>query len=164
MANGRSLFHRALGDAYDSLPSTLRKIHYGSVRKVWSGRCDIEQGRGWLVRLLAAIASLPSTGRDVPVTVEIDADAVREIWTRNFGGHVMRSTLRFHKGLLSEHLGPVALRFELLSEQGAIEWRLRAVRYLGLPLPIRFFAGTCARETLVEGRYNFYVHVSLPVL
>jgi hypothetical protein len=164
MSDARSLFHRALGDAFSSLPLALQTIHDDSARKVWSGRCDIEQGRGLLIRLMGAIASLPPTGRDVPVSVEIAANAVSETWTRNFGGHVMRSTLKLHNGLLSERLGPVALRFELCNEQGAIEWRLRAVRYLGLPLPTRFFAGICARETLADNRYTFYVHVSLPLL
>jgi hypothetical protein len=164
MSDGRSLFHRVLGEAYCSLPPALRKIHDGGARHTWAGRCDIERGENLLVRLMATIASLPPTGRDVPVTVQIATDTDHETWTRDFGGHIMRSTLKLRDGLLSERLGPVSLCFELCNEQGAIEWRLRAVHYLGLPLPTRFFIGTCARETWANERYNFYVHVSLPIL
>jgi hypothetical protein len=164
VSDGRSIFHRVLGEAYLSLPPELRKIHDGGARRTWAGRCDIERGKNLLVRLMATIASLPPTSRDVQVTVKITADTNSEIWTRNFGGHIMRSKLKLRKGLLSERLGPVSLCFELCNEQGSIEWHLRSVHYLGLPLPTRFFAGTCARETWANERYNFYVHVSLPIL
>jgi len=162
-SNG-SLFERLLGDDLMTLPSTLRRIHDGSATKVWSGRCEVERGKSWLAALMANILSLPSSGTDVSISVAITASADREVWARNFDGHLMRSTLIAENSYLSEQLGPVRLIFALHVVDNEIQWQLQGVRYLGIPLPTRLFASTHARECIEDGRYTFDVHVSLPVV
>jgi len=164
MSANASLFERLLGVEIATLPAPLRQIHDGRARGVWSGLCEVERGRHWLAGIMARIASLPPSGTGVPITVTISASEDREVWERNFGGHIMRSTLIAENAYLSERLGPIKLIFELRIVGGAIEWRLHAVRYLGLPLPVSLFSATHARESLVESRYGFDVRVSLPIV
>jgi hypothetical protein len=92
--------------------------------------------------------------------VSIQPCAQGEAWHRNFAGSPLSSRLRAHSGLLEERLGPASLRFALESRGGAIEWRLVAVRILGIGFP-RAWCDVAAREFEASGEYRFDVRVSL---
>ncbi len=113
---------------------------------------------------MAMIAQLPPAGQNVAITVAITADANAETWSRDFNGHIMCSRLWSAGGRLCERLGPLTLVFKLTPQVDAIDWQLYAVRYLGIPLPLRLFSGTKAREYLEDGRYHFDVGAVLPVI
>ena len=72
----------------------------------------------------------------------------------------MRSRLREVDGLLCESMGPATFRFALRCRDGAIEWRLRSVRVLGIPVPARLF-DVAARESVLDGRYRFEVGAAI---
>jgi hypothetical protein len=110
------------------------------------------------------MASLPPSVSDVPLRVTIRVDQQGETWARNFGGHRMQSRLWARDSLLAERLGATILLFSLTAVEGRIEWRVVAVRFLGVPLPLSWFAGACATEAIVDGRYTFDVSATLPLV
>lgn len=162
-ASAPPLFRRLMGAAFDRLPAQIRAIHEGLPNRSWSGRCRVTRGDGWLSRLCGAVASLPSAAEVMPLRVSIAADEHGETWKRDFGGKVMRSTLRERDGLLEERLGPTLFCFALIVEDQGIRWRLAGVRALGIPLPVSWFDKVSAEESLDGSLYRFDVRAELPV-
>jgi hypothetical protein len=157
-----SLFRRLIGEKFEALPAPLRTIHDGASR-TYAGQCRVERGSGLLSRFCGAVASLPPAGEAVPIRVTIESGAPGEIWIRDFDGRKMRSTLKERGGLLEERLGPTAFRFALSADDGAIDWRVVAVRSLGIPLPLAWFRKVSARESVEANLYRFDVRAELPV-
>jgi hypothetical protein len=150
-------------DTFGDLPEALRRIHDARSKQL-HGHCDVERGASWLVRWLAPMAALPLSGSNVPLSVTIRVDEQGEVWTRNFDGHRMQSRLWARDFLLAERLGATTLLFTLSAVAGRIEWRVVAVRFLGVPLPLRWFADARATEAIVDGRYTFDVSATLPLV
>ena len=99
------------------------------------------------------------------MSVEFTVDATGEHWNRRFGGVRMASRLWQRDGRLYERLGALRFRFALEVVDGEILWRAeRAWAFGVLPLPARWFAGVHCRERQHEGRYEFLVDVSMPLL
>jgi hypothetical protein len=157
------LFPRLLGSAFHQLPAPVQAIHR-SRQEYFEGTCDIERGRGLLARVMAAVSRLPPSGKSVKLRIRIQRGPVGETWTRDFGGHAMRSTLRARGVFLEERLGPTRFCFTLVPEAGGIRWDLASVRSLGIPLPVSWFRGVEAREGASGGRYTFDVRAALPVV
>ncbi|SEL67068.1 protein of unknown function [Pseudoxanthomonas sp. GM95] len=161
-AQSASLFERVLGPAaFAALPLPVQALHGGVGRQCWQGQGQVERGRHPLAVLMAWAARLPPTGT-VPVTVTFDRAAGRERWHRQFGTHVMASTLWQRRALLRERLGLVTFDFALAQDDATLDWQVRAVRALGVPLPLRWFGGVQARESADGARYRFLVDVRLP--
>jgi hypothetical protein len=163
MQGAAPLFEQLLTDAFAELPRELRRVHDARPYKRLSGRCTVERGQNWIARLLASIASLPPTATDIPLTVTIKSRADNERWTRNFDGHVMESRLWKKADYLAEQLGPITLLFSLSGKNQCIEWRVVGARFVGVPIPARWFSNSRATERLMEGRYSFDVSAVLPL-
>lgn len=160
-----TLFQKLLGAPFFRLPTAVRTLHSIRGHGKYAGRATIARGRNPIARLCAAIAGLPPSAADVPTTVEFHADASGETWQRDFGGFPMRSRLRDCGGLLGERMGPMQFRFALNVHDGAIWWQTVGVRLFGLlPLPASWFADVRCREREHEGRYEFLVEASLPLI
>ncbi len=158
------LFSRLLGEAFIGLAPKVRELHALDGSAVWRGRASIRRGESLLARLCAAVAGLPPTLDDVPTRVAFEREGKGETWSRDFGGHPMRSSLRARDGLLCERLGPLEFAFVLSANDGAIHWRTQRVRLLGLlPLPAGWFSGVRCREREHAGRYEFLVEAALPL-
>jgi hypothetical protein len=157
-----SVHAQILGSAFESLPQPLRSVHDARPRQEFSGRCSIESGRSWLARAIQLFASLPRRSHeDVDVHVVIEraesgeTSETRETWTRRFAGQRMQSVIRRGPDGLQECFGPIVLTFALSAEPDRIVWRIKAARLLFVPLPVAWFAGCEACETIVDGRYWF---------
>lgn len=157
-----SLFKRLLGASFDGLPAPIRRVHDGREHKVLSGRCHISRGSGFLVSLLGWAASLPRSGDDLPLSVSFLCDGAGEVWSRDFGGHPMRSTLAEHNGLLEEVLGPARFRFALRVDDSGVAWSVAGISVLGVPLPAAWFQAVTARQSVQADRYTFDVRAELP--
>jgi hypothetical protein len=158
-----SLFASLLGDAFDALPSPLRRLHLRTGTARWHGEVEVVRGRSLLALLCGWATRLPPAGTG-PIEVEIIADDGREQWTRHIAGHAMRSRLRAVDGLLDERLGLVDFRFRLSSVDHDIVWTVVGVRVLGLlPLPAAWFSQVRARESAEGERYRFEVTAALPL-
>jgi hypothetical protein len=156
----RALFPGLLGEGFKSLHPHVRAVHNGQSRR-WSGRATVQRGSHPLARLAATLARLPTTQRDEPVIVVIETQAGSEVWTRHFGGAApMRSVLSNHGGMLVEQMGPVSLQFQANVRDGGMDWYLRRISFLGLPLPRRLFRVVAQASATAKG-YRFLVAVGL---
>lgn len=157
------LFQRLLGDAFEALPEPVRRIHLRHGTQTYRGEVEVDRGVGLLSRLCGWVTRLPPAGRG-PISVEIDASASRERWTRRVGRHVMRSQLWAADGLLCERLGLVTFGFRIGAQNGCLKWTVARVAAIGLPLPVRAFSGVFALESEADGRYTFDVTAALPLV
>ncbi|TWI02868.1 uncharacterized protein DUF4166 [Luteimonas cucumeris] len=159
-----TLFQQLLGAPFFRLPASVRALHSGHGRSRYAGSATITRGRNPIGRLCAAVARLPPAGIDVPIVVELQADARGETWQRHFGKHRMQSRLQVRDKLLHERLGLLQFRFALHVHDGALWWQTAGVRLFGLlPLPASWFAEVRCREREHEGRYEFMVEAALPL-
>lgn len=156
------LFPALLGDGFAALPEAVRRVHDGRPMKRLAGRCEVRRGRGVLAWLVGAAAALPRASGEVEVQVLIQRRGDGEVWTRHFGGALMRSRLWRDGGLLCERLGLATFRFRLAVADARLEWQLRSVHALGVPLPLAWFRGVTAEEGVADGRYAFRVSASVP--
>ncbi|MDE2280663.1 MAG: DUF4166 domain-containing protein [Xanthomonadaceae bacterium] len=145
-------------------PSVQRMHAEGDVVRA-SGSADVDGETHLLARLLRRLLSLPEPGSGLPVTITIERYATHERWNRRFLRDSMHSTLRAgNDGQLLERLGPATLRFALRRDSDAIDWQLRGVYLLGLPLP-RMLCGTVlSRSAMRDGRYAFDIDARLPLV
>jgi Domain of unknown function (DUF4166) len=166
-----SLMERAVGaEQYRTLPQALRAFHDADAPPVWSGRAEIEQGRGLITRLIGAIVGLPKGGSDIPVTVSVDRDVdgsrLTETWTRNFGGQRFVSVLSATEtNTATERFGPLTFNLGLSIRNGELHFPVTGWRIGPLRLPAFLAPRSEAREYADDqGRFCFDVRMSLPLL
>lgn len=157
------IFPHLLGNRLLRLAPTLQALHLRNGTSTYQGRVTITRGRNPLARLCALVTGMPPAMADAPLSVEIQATAQRERWTRNFDGHPMSSTMWRRDGRLCERLGLVTFHFRLDADGDALTWTVERVRALGIPLPASWFDGVRARESERDGRYHFEVSAALPL-
>lgn len=152
------------GAAFSALPPRVQALHLATGTHTYRGEADVLRGTTLIARLCGWATAQPPAAQNVELQVEISGNSAGERWTRNFAGHLMRSTMWAHDGLLYERLGLVTFGFVLSAEDGMLIWRVRHVRAVGiLPLPARWFDGVRAYESQVDGRYHFDVQARLPL-
>ena len=156
------LFPTLLGDRFAELAPPVRRLHEAPGARRYLGHASVERGTGALVQLAATMASLPPASARTDLAVDIEALGGGERWTRHFGAHRMRSTLRQDGVLLCERVGLAHFHFELVVVDGALLWIVLRVAVLGIRLPVRWFAGVAAREFAEDGAYHFDVAAALP--
>lgn len=164
MTGARGVFEQVLGADFARLAPAVQALHHAG--GWYAGRVDVVPAVHPVARLMARVTALPRAMRDAPLQVGIARTAAGETWTRNFDGHVMRSRLSTHAGLLREWLGPVRFGFHLrVDDDGALLWRVARVDVLGLlPLPSRWFDAVHCREAATGARYTFEVDAAMPVI
>jgi Domain of unknown function (DUF4166) len=158
-----SLYRGLLGARFDVLPARVRELHDVTETAVWVGRADVERGRAWFARMVAALLSLPPDGRDQRLQVSFEPDAGREVWTRAFGAHQFRSVQFRSDGLLGERIGAVSAVSALDASDEGLTLHLRKVLVLGIALPRGLHPSMRTFESQRDGRYRFEVEVHLPV-
>jgi hypothetical protein len=155
-----ALFPDLLSGAFEALAGPVRRVHRGG-SQVFKGIATVERGPSLIARVLCAVASLPPSLKDVPVTVDIEDLRGHERWTRRFGASApMRSALRGRGQQLTERLGPATLTFAITAEGGAIRWQLSRIAAFGCPLPARLFE-VLARSGSMGDRYHFVIDVRM---
>ena len=159
-----ALFPSLLDADWPQLAPPVQRMHgVGKLLKA-SGTAQIEGDTHIVARLLRRILTLPEPGADQAIMLTIERDGRREVWTRRFARGQMRSTLQPGRAMtmLRERLGPVSLHFALQRDGAAIDWQLRRITLLGLPLPRVFRARVLSRSGERDGRYAFEIDTRLP--
>jgi NAD(P)-dependent dehydrogenase (short-subunit alcohol dehydrogenase family) len=157
------LYARVLGAAWQGLPSAVREMHDFCRSSGAAGEGIVVRGRGHLAGAIAAAMRFPSAGR-WPLHVAFAERGGRELWTRDFGGHVFSSELSQAGDGVTERFGPLRFDFDLPSGPHGLEMRFRRWSAFRLPMP-RFLAPRIsAREWEEDGRFRFEVAVSLPLV
>lgn len=166
MPSSTALFRTLLAPAdWSQLAPAVQHMHAEGHAIHATGQADVAGATHLPARLLRRLLSLPEPGPAQPITVTIERHPTHECWSRQFLRGRMCSTLRAgNDGLLRERLGPATLRFALRRDGDAIDWQLRGVRLLGLPLPRALCGRVLSRSGVRDGRYAFDIDVRLPLL
>ncbi|MEM8588178.1 MAG: DUF4166 domain-containing protein [Pseudomonadota bacterium] len=139
-------------------------MHDSAGEKTVSGRATVERGTGWLARLLARFARLPSASDDIEVTVTFRREGDREVWERRYGSELMSSALEAGRGawrhLVVERFGPIAFGFALKVDESGLEMHLRRWSIAGVRLPLWLAPRLTAVETQKDGVFQFDVSAS----
>lgn len=130
------VFMQALGESFHTLPAPVQGFHNAGTRS-YTGLADITRSRspyGWLILKLAGF---PPAGRAVPVTVTVQETNGVEHWTRDFGGHFTRSTIRFTgtEGIIEERLGLLTLRMKLTASSKGLHYAILKASIFGIKAP-----------------------------
>ncbi|NBW06885.1 MAG: DUF4166 domain-containing protein [Caulobacteraceae bacterium] len=161
-----SLFERAIGPVFVTLPDPIRALHEATGHSVWRGQATVEGAANPVAGLVARVFGFPKAGEGVPVEVRIDADRDRSIWRRKIAASRFQSRLSSPKsgGRVVESFGPCAFDLTLSPEDGRLVYRVQGWRLLGLPMPKAWAPTTATHEKEdVEGRFAFDVEIGLPV-
>jgi hypothetical protein len=162
-----ALFPALLGDeAWHALPSAVRAMHGATARLEANGVADVAGADHFPARCLRHLLGLPAPGPRQTLALTIERRGTHETWTRRFTGRAMRSVLDRRPGspLLFERLGPARLGFTLRRDGDAIDWQLRSLHVLGMPMPRALRGRVLSRSGMRDGRYHFLVDVQLPWL
>ncbi len=130
------VFTQALGDSFASLPAPVQAFHTAGNRS-YAGFADITRSRspyGWFILKLAGF---PPAGKAVPVSVTVEETGGVEHWTRDFGGHFTRSTIRLtgSAGIIEERLGPLTLCMKLTASAKGLHYAILTASIFGIKAP-----------------------------
>lgn len=131
-----ALYRRLLGDAFDSLPPTLRDFHDVEQERHFRAVFRITRGRGPLRGLLCRLGRLPPAGEQVPLRLRVVPEGNRERWVRDFDGHRLESVQWTAGGLLIEALGPLRLAFRVTVDGPALRLETVQAWVLGVNWPL----------------------------
>ncbi|HEX8470674.1 MAG TPA: DUF4166 domain-containing protein, partial [Brevundimonas sp.] len=162
-----SLFARAIGPVFDSLPEPIRALHETTGRSVWRGTASVEGAANLVAGLIARVFGFPQDGEGVSVDVCIEAERDQSVWRRNIGASRFLSRLSSPKpgGRVVESFGPLDFDIVLRPEEGRLIYGVEGWRMLGFPMPKAWAPTTATHEQIdAEGRFSFDVEIGLPVV
>jgi hypothetical protein len=128
-----SPYEAVLGAAFASLHANVRRAHVAPLRA--TGTIDVEHGRGWLVRAIIRVMTLPAEGSRQPVWLDVAADGPDLIWTRRIGRSTLHTRHRASGRRLVERSGPGRITFELTADEGALRYRQSSIHVAGIRVP-----------------------------
>lgn len=162
------IYREVMGGAFDRLAPPIRGLHELTGATRAEGRATVERGTGLPARLVAALMRFPAAGRDVPLRVAFDRRGARERWRRQFADRCFASTQEVGRGrfagLLVERFGPMAVGLEAREDRGRLRLAVRRWGVCGIPMPSGLGPGCDACEHDADGRFNFEVELTLPVI
>lgn len=169
---GRGIFDTRIGAKdFRRLPAMLQEFHRQTAPPIWSGKADIEGGRGFFVKSLARLFGFPDTGQNIPVTIRVDRTISKdgnptERWTRLFADKPMTSVLRHRTdGSFTENFPPFTFTLPVRSNRDGIEMPVSGWRLGWLPLPGFLAPRSETREYQDEqGRFRFDVRLTVPFI
>jgi len=158
------IFMQALGESFHTLPAAVQAFHSAGNR-TFTGRADITRGRspfGWLILKLAGF---PPAGSAVPITVIVEETGGVEHWTRDFNGHLTRSTIRFTgtAGIIEERLGPLTLRMRLTASPQGLHYAILKASIFGIKAP-RFMLPKSDTWETEDSAGDFHFNVTATAL
>lgn len=162
-----SLFARAIGPAFETLPEAIRVLHETPGRSVWRGRAMTESAATPLAALVARIVGFPGGQADCEAEVRIDADGERSIWRRRIGGQAFVSVLSkpAEGGRIEERFGALSFRLRLTPEGERLIYTVEGWRMGPVSLPQALAPHTRTHERIdAEGRFVFDVEISVPLI
>lgn len=157
-------FLQALPSA-QGLPATVWQLH--ETAGLYSGRCQIERGKGWLIGFALRMGRFPPSGADVPVTVRTSETKQGWIWERDFDGHKTRSSLTYDQrtGCVREDFGRMTIWLKPELSETGLKIGIRGLTIFGLPVPAFLLPCSSTVERQDEqGRFRFDVSATAPGL
>ena len=163
-----SLYQQILSVAFDTLPVQVQALHGVSESRRWSGVADVRRGNGIMAKFVCGIIGFPKSAHDIPVSVTFTPEGDGERWTRNFDGKTFSSLQWRGSGkdehLLIERFGVVNVALALVVDGDRLLLVPRRWSCFGIPLPKNFLPTGRSFECEQDGRFNFDVEISAPMI
>ena len=133
------VFTKAIGRDFSVLPAPVQAFHSAGNRR-YEGTADITRSGSPYAALILKLAGFPPAGTAVPVAVTVQEIDGAEHWTRDFGGHLTRSTISFTStpGVIEERLGPLTLRMRLTASAKGLHYGILSASLYGILKAPRF--------------------------
>ncbi len=159
-----TLYHRILGEAFDTLPPVLQKFHDREGGGLATGVFSVMHAKGRLRGMLARVGRLPDPGSAIPVRLRVVVEGPRERWIREIGNRRLETVQWIGQGLLIEAVGPFRCGFQVDASREGM--RLRSVRgwFYALPLPPVLTPRVEAVVTAQGDAWHLRVRIELPLL
>jgi len=161
------LTRRVLGNAWFSLPPSLRAMHDVHSELTAEGIATVERGSGLLAQLVAGFMRFPAAGEGIPLRVEFRVKNGKEIWRRTFAEKSFVSIQEAGTGrfdhLLCERFGPIKVGLALVVDNKRLRLVVRGWSLFGIPLPAFSAPSGDTYEFEEEGRFNFHAEIAHPV-
>jgi hypothetical protein len=158
------------GEKFFKLDPQLQKLHRqgGSLK----GKIELSFGKGaagFIGKRLARKLGVPLQPGEHQLRVEIHHEDKKLYWSRCFDGqHRVQSIFTpvgdYRQGYWLEKTGPVTLKLGVDVIDGSWHWRLMAVRFFSLSLPLFLFPNSVAYKKVIGDCYQFHVSFSIPLL
>ncbi len=124
-----SPFESLAGDEWESLAPAVRLAH--SVPLIASGTLCVKYGANCLIRFI----KLPPVGDSVQTSLKVEQTARGVLWTRNFGGTILKSVFKLRGHEIHECAGLFRLGYRLIVQDGTVTHRHIGTWFLGIPIP-----------------------------
>ena len=156
------LYPRAMGHAFSDLPEPLQVFHSVDDSVFYKGRVTVTHGNA-LTRLIAKSGGMPAKCGEMPFSFRATRDGAKEIWERNFDGHMTRSLQWLHDdGVVAEQVGTSEFLMQPTVDGDQLRIPITGARALGLPMPKGVFSSCEGVEGVTEdGNITFDVHATL---
>lgn len=156
------LYPRALGHAFSDLPEPLQAFHSVDHTVLYKGRVTVTHGSA-LTRLIAKSGGMPVKSGEMPFSFRATRDGEKEIWERNFDGHMTRSLQWLHAdGVVAERVGTSEFLMAPRVDDDTLHIPITGVRGFGLPMPLAVLSSAEGIEGVTEdGQITFDVHASV---
>lgn len=123
---------------------------------------------GWLGKRLAARIGVPLQQTTPRLQVSIYSEHGVLHWNRSFGGAPMNSQFvpvgTWPNGYWLESTGALRLALQVNVREGGWYWQPIRAWVRGVRVPLMLLPRTTAYKRIEQGRYQFYVGFSLPLL
>ncbi len=158
------------GDAFSELDPLLQKLHLQGGKLSGTVKLNYPAGLSGLIgKRIGSKIGLPKQAGYIELDVEITHKPNQLIWSRTFNkSHKMISIFEPHgsypEGYWSETTGKLSLELGVEIKNHGWHWVQRKVKFLEIPLPLFLFPSSHAYKTINNGKYEFSVVFSLPIL
>ncbi|PHR59138.1 MAG: hypothetical protein COA43_09815 [Robiginitomaculum sp.] len=165
------LYEQVLGEGFKTLPPAVQAGHKVSCYKIMTGRVDIQRGTNPLTNLLANIIGFAKTRSDAPITIHMDVQDGKEVWTRIIDGKAFRSTLSKapKPNEIYEQFGPIKFKMLFRIANDKLHYDIVSARVFSMPYPKfllpKSVTHECEENECEENsKFIFDVDISLPLL
>jgi hypothetical protein len=163
LLEGKPLYRRVLGSAWDDLAPQIRDLHSVTHESVFTGRCTVERGRNPLALLVGRMIGFPKAGTDQAVSVTLTTEGDGERWVRRIGGRRFSSVQHPGRGrsewLIRERFGPVCVHMALVADGPNLRYVIRHWTLFGIRLPLWLGPHSQASESVEDGKFRFDVEI-----
>jgi len=165
-----SVVSRWFGSQFSALHPALQALHLGGGRLAGTVEINVGSGAaGWLGRRLARSLGIPVDLPRRAFSVDINHTATSLLWVRRFdNGAMLESrftpTGTWPRGFWVEETGRLKMHLTVDIVDGGWQWRLLQARFGRLRLPMCLFPRMIAGKRIADGRYEFRVNFSMPLL
>jgi hypothetical protein len=150
-----------MGDDFNRLSPLLKLAHTGTKRL--EGRVSVKRG-GKVANIMCKVFRFPAENPETHLIVECSHFSDRMEWVRYFDGFKMSSNFIMDSHYLVERLGPLAMNFKAMVNDGKLEYQFGRTKLFGIPLPSILSPKIIAYEQEIDGKYQFFVSVNMLIV